>query len=461
MNIVRTHGDPIISLDYISIVMLLLPLSSLSIVALYGSLAPISIFFLMVVLGSILIVVFSNKSEIFLKIKLFVFFFSLYLTYSLINYYILLEIYPNKLPFGYVDEKTLYSFSNFGLPYISGEKSFFDIFSVFKLSELPLHTAITSVIAYLSILIDGANTVMVQKLLSPFLGGLFAVVLYSTLKYQFTDRNFSLNAVFAYSLLSAVFIYSTPMLRDIDVALAYMIFFYLFLQKNSIGNLLLLFLVSYITMYLRTESGMVLLALILLYIHFYARDVQSKVLKSIIYIMSIILISFVLILMYNMVMGKIISLHEGTVTRTIAAASSDSIGVLFNKLPFGVSHTAKVLFAQILPFPFFHKLAYPPYIISGIFWPFIFIMMLYVIMKKNIRVLVDEKVKYLLLAVITVLYLMSGEPLTRRMMAVFPIIYIVSLYAFIAIPKNKIKKIISYYFFGMISLTVLYYFIKI
>jgi len=388
MNIVRTQENPIISLDYLSMVMLSLPLFLLSIVALNGSLAPISLFILMLTFGYVLIVLFSNKSEIFLKTKLFVFFFSLYLSYSLINHYFLLSFSPKNLPFNYVDEGTFYSLSNFGLLYIFGEKNFFDIFSVYEFSEMPLHIVFTSMIAYLSILTDSTNMIMAQKILPPFLGGMLSVVLYSTLKYQFQDRTFSLNATFAYSLLSVLFMYSTVLLRDIDIALAYMIFFYLFLQKNSISNLLWLFIVAYTTIYLRSESGMLLFSLILLYIYLYAREVQSKAVKLILYLISIILISFVFILKYNMIIGKIISLNEAKLARTVGMASTGSIAVHFNKLPFGISHTAKVLFAQMQPFPFFKDIAsLPPYAISGIAWPFVFMMMLYVMIKKNIRVL--------------------------------------------------------------------------
>ncbi len=461
MNIVQTNGNPIMNLGYMAIVMLVLPLVSLSIVALKGSLSPISIFFLMLVFGSILIVVFSNKDEIFLKIKLFAFIFSLYLAYTLIDHYFLLSFSPNQLPFNYNDEKTLYTWSNFGLPYISGDKNFFDIFSVFELSEMSLHIVFTSIIGYMSILIDGTNIILVQKFLSPFFGGLLSVVLYSTLKYQFSDRTFALNATFAYSLLSAVFIYSAAALRDIDVALAYMIFFYLFLQKSSIVNFLFLFLVAYITVYLRVESGMVLFGLTLLYSYFYISKLQSKSIKLIFYILSIGLFSFVFLLMFNKIMGMVGSLNERKVASAIAYASSDSIAVKFNKLPFGISHIVKVLFGQILPFPFFKDINFPPSAISGIFWPFVFMMMLYTVMKKNIRVLIDEKIQYLLLYAFIILLLMSGELLTRRMMSVYPIIYITGLYAYIAIPKNEMKKIILYYLFAMFSLNTFYYIIKI
>ncbi len=461
MNLTSNSTKLLINLDYMSIIMLWIVLFMLVAVALDGSIAPIILYVCMMATSTLLIGFFSNKDEIFFKIKLFIFFFSLYLCYTLINHYFLLTSFPNKLPFDYPDEKTLYMFSNFGLPYISGEKSFFDIFSVFKLSEMSLHVTFTAIIGYLSILIDNTSTIIAQKLLSPFLGGLLSVVLYSTLKYQFSDRIFALNATFAYSLLSAVFIYSMPLLRDIDVSLAYMIFFYLFLQKNSIGNLLLLLLVAYATVYLRVESGMVLLGLILLYVHLYVREIQSRSVKFISYIMSVLLLSFIVMLKYKMIVGKVISLDEVKVASSVAAASADSIAVKFNKLPFGISHTVKLLFGQMLPFPFFRSNVFLPYAISGIFWPFVFMMMLYVMMKKDIRVLIDEKVKYLLFTMLVILLLMSGEALTRRMMSVYPIIYISSLYAFIIIPKNKMKKIILYYLFAMISINILYYIIKI
>ena len=233
----------------------------------------------MIIIGIVLISLFSNKDEIFSKTKLFVFFFSIYLTYTLINHYILLSFSPNRLPYNYLDEELLYYFSNLGLPYISGEKNFFDLFTfaAYPMHDLPLHVMFSALIAYFSNLIDGHNTIIAQKLLSPFFGGMFSVVLYSTIKYQFADRAFALNATFAYSLLSAVFIYSTPLLRDIDIALAYMIVFYLFLQKNSLFNFILILVVAFFTIYLRTESGMLLFGLALLYAYLYIRDRKSVV----------------------------------------------------------------------------------------------------------------------------------------------------------------------------------------
>jgi len=312
-----------------------------------------------------------------------------------------------------------------------------------------------------STFIDGHNTIILQKLLSPFLGGLFIVVLYSTLKYQFKDRTFTLNATVAYGLLSAIFMYSTPLLRDIDVALAYMVFLYIFLQKNSFIHFLFLLFVAFLTVYLRVESGMVLFGLTSLYSYLYVRKLESRSIKLIFYILLIMLFSFIFLLIFNKIVGMIISLDESNTARGISGSSAGSISLLFNKLPFGLSHLAKVLFGQMQPFPFFLVIDRPQEAISGIFWPFIFIMMFYAVMKKNIRVLIDAKVKYLLMVTIAVLFLMSSEPMTRRMMSVYPIIYITSLYVFLTVPNNELKRALSYYIFGIISFNTFYYFIKL
>ncbi len=63
MNTVKSSTDTIINLGFIAIVMLLVSLFLLAIVALEGSLAPLSLFFIMAVFGSILIAVFSNNDE--------------------------------------------------------------------------------------------------------------------------------------------------------------------------------------------------------------------------------------------------------------------------------------------------------------------------------------------------------------------------------------------------------------
>ncbi len=451
-----------IFLDLISVTMLILSVCFLIIAAFEGILAPISLFILMLLMGSALIIIFSEDS-ILVKVKLFVFFFSSYLFYILVHDYILISIYPNQSPFDYIDEETFYHFSTLALPYISGEKNFIDLFSLaaYPMHEAPLHVMFSTLITYFSIGIDGNNTIMVQKLLSPFFGGIFSVVLYSTLKYQFPDRTFALIATISYGLLTAVFMYSTLLLRDIDIALAYIVFIYIFLQPNSYKNIILLLIVAFLTVYLRTESGLVLFGLILLYGHLYVRTLEFRSLKLIFYILLMGLFSFIIILMSQKIIGMIIGLNEANTTRSIERASAGSISLLFNKLPFPLSYIFKVLFGQIQPFPFFHAIARLPEAISGVFWPFIFIVMLYAVIKKDIRVLIDEKVKYLLAVAIVILFLMSSEPMARRMMSVYPIIYITSLYVFFIIPNNKIKRAFSYYIFGIVSLNIIYYLLKI
>ena len=464
MNTIKNDTNTFIDLDFISIIMFLISLFLLTSIALEGSLAPIILYILMIIIGTTLITLFSNKYEVFFKTKLFLFFFSLSLIYTLINHYILVSFFPNTLPFMYVDGPTFYYFSDYGLPYVSGEKNFFDMFSMykaFKIHELPAHVVFSSLITYFSILIDDSNSIIIQKLLSPFFLGIFSVVLYSTLKYQFKESIFALNATFAYALFSAVFIYSTSLMRDIDVALAYMIFIYIFLQKNSFINFIFLLFVAFITFYLRVESGMVLLALTLLYPYFYVKHLQSKPIKIIFYILVVILASFIIFLMFSKITILIVTMDETNIAQGIAQSSKNSISLMFNKLPFPLSYIAKVFFGQIQPFPFFHAIDRPPEVISGIFWPFIFIMMLYAVIKKDIRILINEKVKYLLMMAIAILFLMSSESMARRMMSVYPIIYITSLYVFFTLPKDKIKKGLFYYLFGIIVLNTIYYLIKL
>ncbi len=460
MNTIRNYTSTLINLDTMYIVMLWVSLFLLSIIAFEGILAPIFLFILMLVFSFVLIAVFS-KYEFFIKLKLFIFFFSSYLVYTVINHYIFVSVFSESLPFIYLDEQVFYHSSNLGLPYVSGEKKFFDLFSVFEIHELPLHIVFSASITYLSTIIDGNNTIIVQKLLSPFFGGMFAVVLYSTLKYQFKDYIFALNGTIAYGLLSAIFMYSTPLLRDIDVALVYMIFIYLFLQKNSMMNFLLLLVVAFFTMYLRVESGMVLFALTLLYSYFIVRKIENRVMKTLFYVMIGILFSLVILVMFNKIIGMIVNMDEGNTIRAIAQSSKDSIALKLKKLPLGMGYIPMVLFGQMQPFPVFLGINRPPEAISGVLWPFVFIMMTYAIVKKNIRIQIDIKVKYLLVMAIVVLFLMSSDTNTRRLMSVYPIIYITSLYAFLVIPKNKIIRWFSYYMFAIISLHVVFYIIKL
>jgi len=451
-------------LNFIYIIMFFLCLIFLSFIALSGISGPLVLFLSMISIGSILIIYFSNQNDIFLKIKLFFFFFSFYLFYVLSQHYLLLNFDPTQVPYMYVDEVTFYNFSNTVYPYMYGDKDFSELFTNYRLGvfELPLHVMVTSTITHLSLLVDGTNTILIQKILAPFLGSLFIVILYATLKYQFSDHIFSLKATFSYGLLSALFVYSTPMLRDIDVALTYIIFIYLFLQPHSYKNFILLLVVAYITTYLRLESGMVLFGVTLLYIYIYVKKVNSEALKFISYMIIIGLFIVIFLLMFDRIIGMITVLNDGNVERSTARAGKDSIGILLNKLPFGISHTAKVLFGQLQPFPFITAVTINfRAAISGIFWPFIFILMVFAIIKPDIRIRIDIKIKYFLMIAIIILFLMSSEPMTRRMMSVFPIIYIVALYMFYFDNKHKVKRISYYYIAGIIILNVFYYLIKI
>ncbi len=462
MSIIESPNDSLKGMGITSTIMFVLSILLLSIVALEGSLAPIVMFSFMLVFTAVLIIILS-KDEILLKLKLFIFFFSLYVLYVLIQHYIFLTYSPTKLPFYFVDEPKFYSFSKLAVPYLTGDKDFFELFSNWRLPlhDLPLHAVFSGYIAYFSMMIDGSNSILIQKLLSPFFGGLLLLFLYLTIKYQFKDTKFALNATFTYGLLSAVFMYSTPMLRDIDVALAYMIFFYIFLQKFSFIRLALLFLVAFLTVYLRVESGMVLYGLLLLYVYFYVRTINNKSIKLIFYILMTVLFSFVVMLMYKKVMGKIVSVDEAYTSMGIVRSSSGSIALLFDKLPFGLSHTAKFAFSQMKPFPFLGAIDRPLEAISGLLWPFIFIMMIYAIVRKDIRIKMDEKIKYLLIVSIVILLLMSSGAVVRRLMSVYPVIYIVSLYVFFIVPKDETMKRFAYYTFGIFSLNVIYYLMKI
>jgi len=455
-------------LNLVSIVMLSVSSLLLGSIALERYLAPMILYLLMIMVGVFLIVVFSNKNEITLKVKLFIIFFSLYLIYTLLQHYFLISLYPDSLPYVYLDEPKFYKFSELGLPYVSGEKNiidlYFDIYKnkkMFLIHEFPLHVLFTSIIVQISIIIDGSYSIIAQKFFSPFIGGMFSVVLYSTIKYQFKDTVFSINATIAYALFTAVFMYSTVVLRDIDIALTYMIFIYIFLQNNSIRNFILLIFIAFLTFNLRSESGLVLYGLTMLYAFLIVKNLDNQLIRILFYIVIFINLLAVLYLLniVNMVSSKVENIQ---VARGAAVnVTKDSFSLVFDKLPIGLSHIVKTMFGQLNPFPLFKNFAEFPLILQGLFWPFIDLILLYTVIHKEVRALLDEKIKILLIVAIVILLLMSSEPLPRRMMSVYPIIYITALYGFFNIPKDKIKKIYFIFLIGIISLNVLYYLMKL
>ena len=171
MNIIKSPNDSLKGIGIVSTIMFLLSLILLGTVALEGSLAPIVVFSLMIIVATALIITLS-KEEILLKLKLFIFFFSLYVLYVLVQHYVFLTYTPTRLPYHFPDEPKFYYFSELAVPYLTGDKDFFELFSNWRLPlhDLPLHTVFSGYIAYFSIIIDGSNSILIQKLLSPFFG---------------------------------------------------------------------------------------------------------------------------------------------------------------------------------------------------------------------------------------------------------------------------------------------------
>ena len=116
-------------------------------------------------------------------------------------------------------------------------------------------------------------------------------------------------------------------------------------------------LVAFMTYFLRNESGIVLFALTILSLFFSVKELKNIWLRMIIY--SVLFVLFLVIVYLSASVILSITEHysqmaEGRAAATGAVQSTKgSFSKIFDKLPFGVSHSLKVMFGQIQPFPLF------------------------------------------------------------------------------------------------------------
>lgn len=416
---------------------------------------------LYIAVGTLFIIYLSRK-EFRNSVSLFFLFFLFYMLHMSIVHYGLEFLYDrvNIAP----DELWFYASSNQIITYLKSGDSLLDVANIFIYHESPAYIYLSGHLAIFANEI-GTNSVYIQKLFIVFFASLIPVVLYLILKIYVKEKVAVYGAII-YGIFTFITPVSTMILRDIPVALTYIIFFWIILQKVSIKNTILLLLVSFISYYLRVETGIFLMGMSSIYI-IYAleRLIKSKIIKrfmvGIVGLLSILIISKIgLIDMFT----DIFTEYEKFGAEE---AQAGSLGLKLASLPYGLNIVGMALFSQIQPFPIW--IVFKDFgvllifsMVSGITWFFVWAYALYGIFRFKILKQIDVKLKYLFyFSMIYIVLLSSTGTLTRRMIAVYPIIFVLSLLTFMNISKKKRKVIFSYTLFIYFLLIASYLLLKI
>lgn len=276
----------------------------------------------------------------------------------------------------------------------------------------------------------GGNNVLFQILNVSFLAALIPVFVFRILTtFVSVKRAFKSTIVFVFC--SYIFYYSPWILRDIHIALLYTIGLSLLYSSFKFYRLLVLCVLAFITFYFRVEHGLFMLFMPLLYV--YEQTKGSKIVRY-----SLITIGVVIMLCLSVLIIPDIMAFQGTLERyqhtTQAVAEEGGLGKHIYRLPTGIKELVIILYSQMFPFPSWNLVAdakdFPQLIIcltqmiAPTFWFVVWFCVIQIIRFKDYR---KSLPNILILSVLIFLFFLlanSSNINPRRLICMYPVLYI-------------------------------------
>jgi hypothetical protein len=298
-------------------------------------------------------------------------------------------------------------------------------------------------IGYFGKLFFDSSTVALHSFWISFLGVLTNLFVFKVIRVFF-PLNTSLKLILVFSLLSPMFYYTPWILRDIHIAFLYSVSFFLVLRRFSIINATLLFLIALMTIEIRVENGLFLLVfpVINLIINKYNQAGIRRFYPFII-IISILSVSFLISMKLNDFSRSADSLNS--YSEFTVGTMNDGFGSKLYKLPFGVRQFAVAINSQLTPMPPWALIKGDSFFIAGfvklvntIFWSILLFFGMFSISKKGITDL-PLGLKYIYPLVLIFLFLNTSNMTIRRVISIYPILFLFIVYIGSKIPSHVRK----------------------
>ena len=456
-NFLVTNNHILFSLFFITIILLWN-------MVLDENIAIVTLGMLSITLGVLFIFIVHSSREYRNAIYIFLLFYLIYFSYSSLVHYGLLSFYdvPNIVP----DEHYFYRTSNEAYLKIQ------DGYSFLEMAEMRMYKDTIGVIYFNGLIatlanLYGENTVLIQKMGVVFVASLIPMVMYGISRLYFSEK-ISVNVALIYGLFSFLPYLSGILLRDVHIALMFILTMYIILQKFSILNLFLLFLVVLESYFLRPQTGIFMMGFVSIYLFVLIRTViLNKYIEFFIYFIFITISTLVII--NSSLMDMFTQISDSSAERGASAVSSGSLGSKISKLPFGLNIVAQFGFSQIQPFPpawIFRGLnrGYFElwYLVAGISWFVGWGFLIYGLISKNFFTNQSLKIKLMFfLSIIYLILITMIEFNQRRQMAVYPILYLLMVFSYMEMTiSQRMKMWLSMGLFYII-LVLLINFIKL
>lgn len=420
-----------------------------------------------VMVGMVFIALINRVENIKNAMSIFLIFFLTYLIYTFVIHFGLIEVYNTPFPFVESDEGLFHEGAREVADKIKAHYSFADIAKIKNYLDLPGSIYFNAQIARLSELF-GTHTFLVQKEAVTLISALIPTMMYSLSRLYFNERTSILVAI-VYGVFSFVPYLSSMLLRDVHIALMYIITFYIILERLSLINLIILVLISIASYYFREQTGIFMVGFTVIYFfNFIHKKITNNTIRILIYLIGFVALG-VIVLSNHYLMMTFQQTFQSSAEHSASQSSAGSLGAKIAKLPFGFNVVALLGFSQIQPFPpsliftskkgMFHFM----YLLAGISWLFGWGFLLYGIFKRNILLRkIDLKLGLMFLFSIVYLSLIAVVEFNqRRQMAVYPILYLVMIFSYLDMDTTQRTKVWVGMFMLYVTLVLAFNYIKL
>lgn len=279
-----------------------------------------------------------------------------------------------------------------------------------------------------------------------FLSSFISVFVYKLLHDNEIKNSYRWTLI--YSFLSINFYYSTLILRDIPIALLYLIVFCHIFNRYSLKNLCIIVLCVLVIWGIRPQNGLFILLYLLTP---FVKD-RFEIKETIFVITIVLLIGFIFFKLEGMDMYE--QNQTGFYNR-LQIVDSTSVLNKFNLLPPIISHAVKVIYILLSPIPCWsfmaigtsanelnNLLGFPRAI--GTYYNYIILGFILFGLRTFFKSDILQKYKYSLLISLLFIALQSNSTELRRIMLCFPILLLYSTIVIDNMPPKTSHRVIEY-----------------
>lgn len=322
-----------------------------------------------------------------------------------------------------------------------------------------------SVLGFLAKNID-TNSLLLQKLPIVFCSAFILVILFSMLS-TYINKDTSLHFTIVYALLSYNFFFSAVYLRDVHIGLLFGLYFLLLINRQGIAGIFYCIVLTVLIFLFRPEHGYFSASLLMAYIYLLVTDKNNKTLNKfkipILILLAVPALTQIVLLKEGL--NTIQSTSENYLDSSMSGAGMGSFGSMLLKLPFGVRHIVVGLFSQTLPFPFYVVLDenpfFFPWAIAALFWFVVWGVLLYtMLIKPRNPFFKIRELRFLFLIAALLILGASSNADTRRIMSVYPVVYVVFAGGFLSLDIKRRNQLITASLLSYFGLIFVYALIK-